>query len=107
LLKSNEPPRALIVQPFPVTSVFTTVSAALLVTLYRPGWGGAVAILTTTLIIVLFLGMNISILGLVVVPNSSLYVMAEVLALIGTLALIYLATMVYLCRAVFERDRAA
>jgi hypothetical protein len=107
LLESSEPPRALIAQAFPVTATFTGVSAALLVALYRPAWDGAAAILTTTLVIVLVLGMNISILGFVVVPKSSLYVIGEVVVLIVTLALIYVVTMAYLCRSAFRRDRAA
>jgi hypothetical protein len=102
LLKSNEPPRALISQAFPLTGVFTAVSAACLMALYRPSWKGAGALLTTTLAIVLLLGMNISILGLVAVPRSALYVIAEVLALIVTLALTYATTMAYLARSVFR-----
>ena len=105
LLKSNAPPRALIAQAFPVTALFTTVSAGLLIGLYRPGWGGAVAILVTTLVVVLFLGLNVSILGLVVVPRASLYVIAELFALIVTLALVYAASMAYLCRSAFRHDR--
>lgn len=107
LLTSNEPPRGLISQAFPVTAVFTAGSAAFLIALYRPGWKGAGAILTTTLVIVLFLGMNISILGFVIVPKSSLHVIAEVLALIVTLALTYVATMVCLRRSTFRQDGAA
>ena len=102
LLKSSEPPRALIVQAFPMTGVFTVASAAGLIALYRPGWQGAAAILTTTLAIVLFLGMNISILGLVVVPRSALYVIAELFALIVTLALTYATTMAYLYKSVLR-----
>jgi len=107
LLKSNEPPRALIARALPVTAVFTMVSATLLSALYRPGWGGAGAILTTTFVIVLFLGMNISILGLVVVPKSSLWVIAQVLILTVTLAVVYVATMACVCRSAFRHARAA
>jgi len=99
LLKSNEPPRALIGHALPVTAVFTAASAALLGALYRPGWGGAGAILVTTLVVVLFLGLNISILGLVFVPRSMSYVIAEVLTLIVTLASVYAASMAFLWRA--------
>ncbi|MEO8193010.1 MAG: hypothetical protein ABI681_04105 [Gemmatimonadales bacterium] len=52
----------------------------------------------TTLAVVLFQGMNISILGLVFVPKASLYVIAEVLALIVTLALVYAGSMAYVWR---------
>jgi hypothetical protein len=99
LLRSSEPPRALIAHALPMTVGFTAVSAVGLMALYRPDWKGAVAILVTTLAVVLFLGMNISILGLVVVPRSARWVLGEVLALIVTLALTYAITMAYLCRS--------
>jgi hypothetical protein len=102
LLESREPPRALIAQASPVTAVFAAASAASLIALHRPGWWGAVAILATTLALVLCLGMNISILGLVMVPRSALYVLAEVLGLIVTLALAYAISMACLCRSVLR-----
>jgi hypothetical protein len=98
LLKSNEPPRALIGQAMPLTVLFTLSSAILLTLLYRPGWRGALAIFVTTLVIVLFLGLNISILGLVFVPRSALYVIGEVVALIVVLALVYSISMAYVWR---------
>ena len=107
LLKSNEPPRALIGQALPVTALFTVGSAGLLMVLHRPGWQGAVAILVTALVIVLFLGLNISILGLVFIPKSSLYVIGEVVALIVVLALVYAVSMAYVWRvALRSPDRA-
>ena len=93
LLKSNEPPRALIAQALPITALFTAGCAALLTVLYRPGWRGAVAIFATTVFVVLFLGLNISILGLVFVPKALFYVLAEILALIVFLALVYAGSM--------------
>ena len=108
LLKSNEPPRELIGQALPVTLFFTVGSAGLLTLLHRPGWQGGVAILVTTLVIVLFLGLNISILGLVFVPKSSLYVVGEVVALIVVLALVYAVSMAYVWRvALRSHDGAA
>ncbi len=102
LLESNEPPRALIAKALPITGLFTLASAVLLIALYRPGWRGAGAILVTAVAVVAFLGLNISILGLVFVPKSSLYVIAEVFALIVTLALVYAASMAYARRSVLR-----
>jgi hypothetical protein len=107
LLKSNEPPRALIGQALPITVLFTVGSSALLTVLYRPGWLGGVAILVTTLVVVLFLGLNISILGLVFVPKSSLYVIGEVVALIVALALIYAVSMAHLWRVALRSPNRA
>ena len=107
LLKSNEPPRALIGQALPITALFTIGSAGLLTVLYRPGLVGRLAILMATLVIVLFLGLNISILGLVFVPKSSLYVVGEVVALIVALALVYSVSMAYVWRVALQSpDRA-
>jgi len=99
LLESNEPPRALIGRALPITGLFTVGSATFLTLLYRPGWRGAAAIFVTAVAVVAFLGLNISILGLVFVPKSLLYVIAEVLVLIVTLALVYAAAMAYTWRA--------
>lgn len=93
LLRSNTPPRALIAQALPITLLFTVGSAVLLTLLYRPGWRGAGAILVTTVVVVLFLGLNISILGLVFVPKTSAYVLGEVFVLIVSLALVYAGSM--------------
>ena len=98
LLKSNAPPRALIAQALPITALFTAGCAALLTVLYRPGWRGAGAIFVTTVLVVLFLGLNISILGLVFVPRALFYVLAEVLALIVSLALVYAGSMALIWR---------
>jgi hypothetical protein len=108
LLKSNAPPRALIAQALPITALFTAGSATVLTVLYRPGWRGAGAILVTTVVVILFLGLNISILGLVFVPKALLYVLAEVLALTVSLALVYVVSMGVIWRQAFRhRDRAA
>lgn len=93
LLEANAPPRALIGRALPMTILFTVSSAAFLGVRYRAGWAAVGAILITTFVIVLMLGMNISILGLVSVPKTLLHVIAEVLALILALAIVYASTM--------------
>jgi hypothetical protein len=107
LLKSNEPPRALIGKALPITAIFTVSSAALLTVLHRTRWLGGVAILMTTLVVVLFLGLNISILGLVSVPKSSLYVIGEVVALLVILALVYAVSMAYVWRTALRSQARA
>jgi hypothetical protein len=103
LLQSNAPPRALIGRALPVTAVFTVVSALLLIVLYRPGWRGAVAIFLTAVIVILALGLNISILGLVSVPRSMLYMLVEILALIASLVLVYAGSLGFVWRRVQDR----
>jgi len=89
LLQAKEPPRALIGQALPVTLVFTLASAVLLSLRYRAGWVASVAIGITALVVVMFLGLNLSVLGLVSVPRGSLYLLAEVFALILALVIVY------------------
>ena len=107
LLKSSKPPSALIGHALPVTILFTVFTAGLLTLWYRPGFGGGLAILVTTLVIVLFLGLNISILGLVFIPRSSLYVIAEVVTLIVVLALVYAVSMAFVWRVALRSDDPA
>jgi hypothetical protein len=93
LLQAKVPPRALIGRALPVTLVFTFASALLLCVRYRVTWVAAGAILVTTLVVVFFLGLNLSILGLVAVPRGLFYLVVEVVGLILALALVYAWTM--------------
>jgi hypothetical protein len=91
LLQTNEPPRELISRALPMTGVFTLGTAALLCALHRPTWRGAAAILTTTVVLVLLLGLNISVLGLVEVPREAMGVLAETFVLLLVIIGIYAA----------------
>ena len=104
LLKTNEPPRALIGRALPITGVFTLAVAALLTLHYRTGWRGAGALLVTTAVLVLFLGLNISVLGLVEVPRAAAGVLAEVVALLLTLGGVYAGVVLVLGRPHFAYD---
>ena len=101
LLQAKEPPRALISRALPVSGLFILATAALLGVVYRPGWRGASALLLTTSLLVLLLGLNISILGLVGIPRAALGVLVEVLALLLALAGIYVSVVVGLNRSRF------
>ena len=98
LLKTNEPPNDLIGRALPVTGVFTVVSAGLLSLVQRTNARGALVILATTVLLVLFLGLNISILGLVAVPRSELGVVAEVIELLIVILGVYAALVALLGR---------
>jgi hypothetical protein len=102
LLAAKEPPRQLIGRALPVTVVFTVATAALLSGIYRPGWRGAGGIFVTAVVIILFLGLNISTLGLVGIPRAALGVIAEVLILLLVLCTVYVALVVALGRTRFR-----
>lgn len=99
LLKTNEPPRQLIGRALPMTGLFAVATVVALTLLYRPHVGGALSLLVTTTLLLLVLGLNISILGLVEVPRAQLGVLAETFALLGTLVFVYGATVFVLQRA--------
>ncbi len=107
LLQVKEPPRALIGRALPVSGLFILATAALLSVIYRPGWRGAAGLLLTTGVLVLLLGLNISILGLVGVPRAALGVLLEVLALLMALAGIYVGVVVALNRSRFGGSGSA
>lgn len=101
LLRANEPPRALIGHALPVSGLFTLATAALLSLVYRVSWRGAGGLLVTAAVLVVILGLNISILGLVEVPRAALGVLGEVVLLLVALGGIYSGAVVLLNRARF------
>jgi len=95
LLRAQRPPSALIGRALPLTCAFVVGASALLALRYRPRLAGVLAIVATTALLVLLLGLNISILGFVSVPRSESTVLWEVFALLltilGSFALVVLA----------------
>ena len=85
LLRAQRPPNELIGRALPMTGAFVAGASALLALRYRPGPAGVLAIVGTTALLVLLLGLNISVLGFVSVPRSERYVLAEVFALLVTI----------------------
>jgi hypothetical protein len=79
-----------------MTAVFTMVTAAILSGLYRASWRGAGAILVTTTVLVLLLGLNISGLGLVEASKAELRLLGEVLGLLVAIFGVYAAVVVAL-----------
>ena len=102
LLQSNEPPRELIARAFPMTGLFGLGTAASLFLFYRPSWTAGFAILLTTSVLILFLGLNISVLGLVAVPRGALGVIGEVFALLVAIIGIYAWAVWSLGRSLFD-----
>ncbi len=107
LLQTNEPPRALIGRALPISGLFTLATVALLILVYRPSWKGAGGLLVTAALLVLILGLNISILGLVEVPRAALGVLVEVLVLLVALGGLYSGVMVWLNRNRFGGGASA
>ena len=89
LIAANEPPSELIAQALPLTAAFIVVAAAIPSLL----WGRSLEkvgsnLVTSTLLIVL-LGLNVSVLGLVDMSGGSPFVVIEFLALLVVIMLGY------------------
>lgn len=100
VLAANEPPYALFGRALPLSAAFTVAMAAWIGYRYGRGWLHYVATLVTCAVLVLLLGLNVAIIGLVEVPSSAVYLIYEMFALIVALNLVFLGA--YL---VLERKR--
>ncbi|GAB4543040.1 MAG: hypothetical protein Kow0063_35750 [Anaerolineae bacterium] len=87
----NGPPTALIDQAMPMTVLFTLVMAALITARYGPTLRRFLAALVTCVVLVALLGLNVSAIGLVAIPRSALFVVAELFGLIVALNVVYAA----------------
>jgi hypothetical protein len=98
LVEADEPPGELIRQAMPMTVVFTMATAALVGLLYGRSWLRFGAILLTSTVLVLALGLNVSVIGLVYIPRGSLYLVLELLGLILAINVVYVAVFIALER---------
>ena len=98
LIGLNGPPVELIAQAMPMTLISTLTMAALIQWLYGKSWRHFAAVLLTCVVLVLFLGLNVSIIGLVDIPRSSVYLIVELFGLILSLNLVYVIVFIGLER---------
>ena len=98
VLSTREPPNALFARAMPLTLAFIGGTTAAATAWYRPGWVGAGAILLTATVLLTLLGLNVSVIGLVEVPRSASYLIAELFALIFILSAVYAAAFALLER---------
>jgi hypothetical protein len=79
----------LIAQALPMTTVFICVAAGLVTLAFGGSWSDFGATLVTTAVLMLFLGLNISTLGLVAFPSGSMYLVCEVFGLVLAIDMVY------------------
>ncbi len=101
VIEANEPPRVLFRQAMPMTIAFTLGMALLVNVLYKKSWRFYGASLLNCTVLVAFLGLNVSAIGLVYIPIGSFYLIIELLGLIGVLNLVYAGVFVGLERKQF------
>ena len=105
LLRAQRPPSELIGRALPLTGAFVVGASALLALRYRPGPAGVLAIVATTGLLVVVLGLNISILGFVLVPRSEAFVLWEVFVLLVTVLGSFSLVVLALGRGRFDAGR--
>ena len=89
LMALNGPPDELIRQALPMTLLFTLVSSVAMSLVYGQRRRHFGAVLLTSTALVLLLGLNVSVLGLVSIPRGSFYLVAEFLGLIVFINAVY------------------
>lgn len=107
LLALNGPPDELIRQTTPMTVGFMLTTAVILSAIY--GWRRHrfAAILVTCIVLVLLLGLNVSTIGLVQIPRSSFYLIAEMFGLILALNAVYVVVFLALAGSTFRYANVA
>jgi hypothetical protein len=89
LREANERPTELINKSIPLTIVFIFAATIILSLLYGHNLKHYLVILLTNTILILLLGLNVSILGLIFIPTDSLYLLLELFALIVAIFVVY------------------
>ena len=88
-LMAHGPPSYLWGKTIPLVGICTLFISSLLFFIFGRTWFHFLALLATSAVLVLLLGLNISLLGLVYLPVQSFYLVAEAFGLILTLNLVY------------------
>ena len=82
-------PMDLLEQAMPMTAVFTLLMSVVITLGYGRSWTKFSAVLLTSILLVLLLGHNVFILGLVAIPRGSMYLVLEMFGLIILLNIVY------------------
>ena len=98
LVDNNEPPGELIGKALPMTIAFTIIAAGVIIVLFGRGWSHIGAVVLTCAVLVVTLGLNVSIIGLVAFPSDSLYLVIELFGLVLALGIAFAITFVALER---------
>ena len=96
LIEANAPPNDLINKALPVTAAFSIGFALFLSRRYGRQWHHYVAIFVTSVVLIVFLGLNVSVIGLVFIPRGSAYLIAELFGLIFILGAVFAGVFVVL-----------
>ena len=101
VMASDTPPDYLFKLAMPLTIVSTIIMAAIIGRLYARTWVHYAAILLTCVVLVSLLGLNVSVIGLISIPRSSVYLIVELVGLILALNLVFAVVFIGLNWKVF------
>ena len=99
LMALNGPPSELIGRALPMTLAFTVAASGAISLHYTRSWWNYGVVFLTSMVLVLLLGLNVSVLGLVSIPRGSFYLVAEFLGLIVVLNIVFVVVFVGLERS--------
>ena len=100
LREANERPTELINKSMPLTIAFIFAATIILGFLYGKNLKHYLIILLTNAVLILLLGLNVSILGLVFIPTDSLYLLLELFGLIAVIFLVFAGVFWILARRI-------
>lgn len=106
LIALGEPPEHLLREVLPLTMAFTVGAAVVVTVAFGRHWWHIGPVIVTQAVLVMFLGLNISVLGLVELPVSQAYLVAEVFGLIVALVVVFAGVFVALERRSLRREPA-
>lgn len=101
VIAANGPPNELFGKAMPMTLIYLFTMAGLLSFLYGRKWKHYGVILLTCAVLILLLGLNVSVIGLVFVPLGSFHLILELFALIFVLDFVYIIAYILLERNTF------
>ena len=101
VLTLDGPPLDLIGDALPLTIAFTLGTAVVLSALFGRTPGAFGAILATCAVLVVLLGLDVSVIGMIRIPTDSLYLVVELAALIVVLAGSFAAAVIALAWSQF------
>ena len=107
LIQEDGPPDELFRQALPMTIAFTIATAVALTLLYRRGWRAFGASLLASTVLITFLGLNVSVIGLVDIPRGSLYLVLELFILVFAIMFVYAALFIPLERKSLSSQTSA
>jgi hypothetical protein len=96
VLRLSGPPVELIGDALPLTVTYTVATAGVLSALFRRTRAAFGALLVTSAIVIALLGLDISVIGLIRIPTTSLSLVAELAGLIAVLVGSYAAAVIVL-----------